>query len=42
MQRGIFVAGLQEEIVDSPEHVLALMAKGEGTSRPLSDDVGCF
>ncbi|CAM6124516.1 unnamed protein product [Calypogeia fissa] len=28
-ERGIFVAGLQEEIVDSPEHVLALMDKGE-------------
>ena len=29
-QRGIFVAGLCEEIVDSPDQVMALMEVGQG------------
>lgn len=33
LQRGVFVAGLAEEIVMSPEHVLELMTNGEGEMR---------
>lgn len=29
-QRGVFVAGLREEIVNSPEQVLKLIESGEG------------
>jgi hypothetical protein len=30
LQRGVFVAGLREEIVDSVEQVLGLLESGEG------------
>ena len=37
-QRGIFVAGLREEIVTSPEQVLQMMEFGEGIENSFS----CF
>lgn len=33
MQRGIFMAGLREEIADSVEQVIAVLERGEGTIR---------
>jgi len=35
LQRGIFVAGLREEIVVSPEQVLELMTAGESMNPHL-------
>lgn len=35
LQRGIFVAGLREEIVVSPEQVLELMTAGESMNTHL-------
>jgi hypothetical protein len=32
LQKGVFVAGLREEIVDSVEQVLGLLEAGEGNS----------
>lgn len=37
MKRGIFVAGLREEIVASPEQILQLMEFGESKSFILSE-----
>jgi hypothetical protein len=35
LQRGIYVAGLREEIVNSAEQVFELLQQGEGTPLPL-------
>ena len=33
-QKGAFVAGLKEEVVVSPEHVMSILAAGEGIHTP--------
>lgn len=40
LQRGIFVAGLKEEIVNNADQVLKLIQQGEGWKENMNEDFG--